>query len=77
MTTDLEFAIPVSVQDVEESLASWPFRNSYCWECSSRENVSGFGRNALCGGCRASIRLQYRQEADRDREPPDRYNEEE
>jgi len=57
------FAIPLSIRDVSESVDGWPHRNAYCYECGSRENVSGIGFLARCGGCRASERQQARIEA--------------
>ena len=62
-----DIAIPISIQDVDESVAGWPFRNAYCWECGTRQNVSGIGRYALCSGCRASINQQAREQAFEDR----------
>lgn len=59
--------IPISLRSPSKSLEGWPFeRPGACWECGAP--IQSTGAYQYCGGCRASMRQQAREDARPDRE---------
>lgn len=59
-----DFTIPESVRNTTLSLSGWPFikPEDRCWECGSTQSLGSYAFHLYCGGCRASLRQQARQD---------------